>query len=122
VGAENTRNRYDVLEAGVGEGAFALGFLQELRVLDRDKKTDLAARVHYTLADFSKEMIKKPVRVLSPAVSALKFILLNGMPATLLSALSDFPPFSISAATSSSRICRPMRSLQKDGEIFSVPF
>jgi len=56
---KNARNRYDVLEAGVGEGAFALGFLQELQAIDKTKKTDLASRVHYTLADFSKTMLKK---------------------------------------------------------------
>lgn len=56
---KNVRNRYDVLEAGVGEGAFALGFLQELRAIDKTKKTDLASRVHYTLADFSASIMKK---------------------------------------------------------------
>jgi SAM-dependent MidA family methyltransferase len=56
---KNGRNRYDVLEAGVGEGAFALGFLQELRELDKASGSDLASRVHYTLADFSEPMLKK---------------------------------------------------------------
>jgi len=56
---KNGRNRYDVLEAGVGEGAFAHGFLEELKALDKSSKTDIASRVHYTLADFSETMMKK---------------------------------------------------------------
>jgi SAM-dependent MidA family methyltransferase len=48
-----------VAEAGVGEGAFAHGFLQELQALDEKSGTDIAARTHYTLLDFSQPMLKK---------------------------------------------------------------
>ncbi len=48
-----------VAEAGGGEGAFAHGFLQELKALDGKSGTDIAGRIHYTLLDFSQPMLKK---------------------------------------------------------------
>ncbi|VVB56484.1 Putative S-adenosyl-L-methionine-dependent methyltransferase [uncultured archaeon] len=56
---EHPKPRHEVLEAGVGEGAFALGFLQELQRLDKAQGTDIHSRVHYTLCDFSKPMLDK---------------------------------------------------------------
>ncbi len=50
---------YGVLEAGVGEGAFALGFLQELAEADRENGTQISSMLRYTLADFSKPMLQK---------------------------------------------------------------
>lgn len=51
--------KYQVLEAGVGEGAFAYGFLQALKELDQKHGTELGSQVHYVLADFSPTLLQK---------------------------------------------------------------
>lgn len=56
---EAPKSRYEILEVGVGEGAFAQGFLQELFALDKKHGTDIANRVHYVLSDFSAPLLSK---------------------------------------------------------------
>lgn len=51
------RPRFDVLEVGVGGGAFALGFLQELGRQDARERTDVLSTIHYHLADFSPPLL-----------------------------------------------------------------
>ncbi|MDE1798487.1 MAG: SAM-dependent methyltransferase, partial [Candidatus Micrarchaeota archaeon] len=51
------RQTYDILEAGVGAGMFALGFLQEIARQDEAHQTKILPRVRYTLADFSEPLL-----------------------------------------------------------------
>ncbi len=53
------QDSYNVLETGVGEGAFALGFLTELAEADREHGTQFSSMLRYTLADFSIPMLEK---------------------------------------------------------------
>ena len=53
------QDSYQVLEAGVGEGAFAFGFLQELAEADDENGTQISSMLSYTLADFSKPLLQK---------------------------------------------------------------
>ena len=53
------QDKYSVLEAGVGEGAFAAGFLQELKLADEDNDSSILPLVRYTLADFSHSMLER---------------------------------------------------------------
>ncbi len=57
--AKNEKDGYSVLEVGVGTGAFAQGFLAQLKEQDEKCGADIFSRTHYTLADFSPAMLKK---------------------------------------------------------------
>ncbi|MFH1095509.1 MAG: SAM-dependent methyltransferase [Candidatus Micrarchaeota archaeon] len=57
--SKNEKEGYEVLEVGVGIGAFAQGFLATLKERDEKNGTDVFSRTHYLLADFSKTMLEK---------------------------------------------------------------
>ncbi len=67
VARAHKKNRRNIMEVGVGEGAFALGFMHELVRLDKVHKADVAGQVHYTLCDFSTPMLEKAYANLSKA-------------------------------------------------------
>ena len=59
---KNEKEKFEVLEIGVGNGAFAQGFLQEIANLDRKNGTGIASLLRYTLADFSKTIIENAIK------------------------------------------------------------
>ncbi len=56
-----------VLEAGIGEANFALGFLQAVERLDKKNGTDLSERLRYSLADFSDALLSRAQKKLEAA-------------------------------------------------------
>lgn len=56
---EHPQSKWEVLEVGVGVGAFASGFLQELVKLDKEEASDISSVLKYTLADFSDPMLER---------------------------------------------------------------
>ncbi|MFA5108164.1 MAG: SAM-dependent methyltransferase [Candidatus Micrarchaeia archaeon] len=57
--SENKKNKYNILETGVGNGAFAYAFLDEIRKIDGKSKEKILNKINYTLADFSAPMLEK---------------------------------------------------------------
>ena len=56
---ENPKENYSILEAGVGNGAFAKGFLKTIHELDETNSTGILQKINYTLADFSEPVLQK---------------------------------------------------------------
>ncbi len=64
---------FDVLEFGVGNGAFALSFLKTLNSLDKKNSTTLCSRLTYTFADFSKPVLMRATKLNSKYNHNAKF-------------------------------------------------
>lgn len=60
--AAHPKKTYSVLEIGVGNGAFASGFLGGISRLDKENKTKVLDAISYSMADFSKNMLDNAVK------------------------------------------------------------
>lgn len=56
---DKNQKKYKILEVGVGNGAFANGFLTQIKELDSQNSTNILSKISYTLADFSKPVLEK---------------------------------------------------------------
>jgi len=54
-----SQSQFQIIEIGVGNGAFAKGFLDEIKELDKKNSTAVASKIIYTLADFSKPVLER---------------------------------------------------------------
>jgi len=66
---------FEILEIGVGNGAFAFSFLNKLHDLDKQNSTSLCSNLTYTLADFSSPMLARAKKMVlkNKSVVKLKF-------------------------------------------------
>jgi len=53
------KKQYNILEVGVGNGAFCAGFLEEIARLDEKNNTSILSKINYVLADFSKPALER---------------------------------------------------------------
>ncbi|MFH1306617.1 MAG: class I SAM-dependent methyltransferase [Candidatus Micrarchaeota archaeon] len=58
---ENNRKEYNIMEIGVGNGAFAYSFLEEIRKAD----SKILSKIKYFLADFSKPILSSAEKSVS---------------------------------------------------------